>query len=216
MSAERPEQPEQLHTRIADALARLGSLARQREQTESTAETVSPLQARALVLLMRRGDLRVGEVAKELMVTYGTVSVALTTLEEKDLVRKFQDPDEHRAVRIELTRSGKAMARRAAGWTAEALEPAIAALRKDESAALLGTLLKLILSLEREGVIGQARMCVSCVHFVPNGGNRTRPHFCRLLDAAIGSAELRVDCAEHERAPATQLAAAARELRPLD
>ncbi|MCR9245793.1 MAG: MarR family winged helix-turn-helix transcriptional regulator [bacterium] len=206
-----PENP--LHGRISEALARLGTLARATEQQGSTTQELSPLQARALVTLKQRGDLRVGEIAKDLMVTYGTISAALSVLEEKDLVRKFQDPDEHRAVRIELTRRGSNVARQAAGWNAEALQPAIASLQKEESATLLATLLKLILVLERDGVIGQARMCVSCKHFVPHGGNSRRPHYCGLLQAAIGDSQLRTDCADHDRAPSKQLGAVARAFR---
>ena len=213
MTTDRAQPDSPLHSRIADALARLGSLARSKEQSESTSETLSPLQSRALVVLHRLGDLRVGQIAKELMVTYGTVSVALTALEQKSLVNKFQDPDEHRAVRLELTRSGRRIAQKAAGWTAEALQPAIAALRPNESATLLATLLKLILSLEREGVIGEARMCISCKYFVADGGSKQRPHFCNLLDVAIGEHDLRVDCPEHERAPESRLAANARALK---
>ncbi len=201
--------------RIADALARLGTLARAREQLASSNELLSPLQARALGLLRRRGDLRVGAIAKELMVSYGTISVALTTLEEKGLVTKTRDPAEHRAVQVELTRRGRALADRASGATADVLAPAVAALPPKESAALLASLLKLILALERSGAIGHARMCPSCVHFVPDGGNRRRRHYCRLLQTAIGDADLRVDCPEHERAGAEQVAAAARAFHPL-
>lgn len=204
-----------IHARIADALERLGTLARARQTKGSWAADLSPLQARALVLLRRRGDLRVGEVADGLMVTYGTVSVALSALEAKGLVAKHQDPDEHRAVRVALTRRGRTLADRAGAWTAVALEPALAALSAAESAALLATLLKLILMLEQTGALAAARMCVSCRHFVPHGGAAGRPHFCRLLGTPIGDAELRVDCADHERADPDQLAAAAQDFHPL-
>ena len=213
MTPDRREPDHPLHRRVADAVARLATLARSREQHESMAQELSPLQARALVALLRRGDLRVGEIGEELFVTYGTVSVALSALEEKDLVRKFQDPDEHRAVRIELTRRGRALANRAADWTAQTLAPAVADLSADEAGTLLATLLKMILALERSGAIARARMCVSCEHFVPGGGNRSRPHFCRLLSAAIGSHELRYDCPDHERADDRGLAETARRFR---
>ncbi len=202
-----------LHDKIAQALERLSALARAREQQAALAETLSPLQARALVVLARRGSLRVGEVARELMVTDGTVSAALSTLEQKGLVTKFQDPDEHRATRIDLTRRGRAAAHRASGWAPETLLPAVTELPAEESGALLATLLKLILSLERSGAIAAARMCVSCRHFVPGGGDRARPHFCRLLGTAIGATDLRVDCAEHERADEQGLDGVAARLR---
>lgn len=199
-----------IHARIADALARLGALARAQEQAGSTGEDLSPLQSRALVALLRRTSLRVGELAEELLVTYGTVSVALSTLDDKGLVTKFRDPDEHRAVRVELTRRGRGLAKRASEWTATGLRPGLDELDARETGPLLATLLKLILALERQGVIAAARMCVSCEHFVPDGGRGDRPHYCRLLDQPIGAADLRVDCPEHERAADDRLADVAR------
>jgi len=194
-----------LHIRIADALARLGSLSRWHENQEALAEHLSPLQARALVLVQRRRGIRVGALAKELLVTYGTLSAAVSSLEEKGLIAKYVDPDEHRAVNLEVTRKGAAMARRAEAWAGELLAPPVDDLAPDEAAALLASLLKLIRAFERRGTIAAARMCLSCRYFVPHGGRGARPHFCRLLEEPIGEADLRVDCPEHEPADPDRL-----------
>lgn len=189
-----------LHTRIADALARLGALARSHENQEALADGLSPLQARALVALQRRRGMRVGELAEELLVTFGTLSAAVSSLEEKALVTKYVDPEEHRAVNLELTRKGTAAARRAEGWASGLLAPPVADLDSDEAATLLASLLKLIRAFERRGAIAAARMCFSCQYFDPEGGRGARPHFCNLLEEPIGEADLRVDCPEHELA----------------
>lgn len=194
-----------LHTRIADGLARLGALARFHENQKSQAEGLSPLQARALVVLQRRRGIRLGDLARELLVTYGTLSPAVSSLEEKALVTKYVDPEEHRAVNLELTRKGAAAARRVEGWASELLAPPVADLDADEAATLLASLLKLIRAFERRGTITAARMCFTCRYFDPKGGKGARPYFCNLLEEPIGEANLRIDCSEHEPADTDQL-----------
>ncbi|MGE0143584.1 MAG: MarR family winged helix-turn-helix transcriptional regulator [Planctomycetota bacterium] len=189
---------EALHSKIADALARLATLARSSEQGGADAEAVSPLQARVLNTLARRGALRVGDIAQELLVTHGTASLAISALAEKELIAKTPDPSEHRAVLVELTRRGKAVARKAGSWVALALEPAVQRLPAARAGELLATLLDLILELEDSGAIARSRMCLTCRHFRRSGGSGERPHFCALLESPIRGPDLRVECADHE------------------
>ena len=189
-----------IQARLADALARLALLSRSGEQRAADSEALSSLQARVLAVLERRPGLRVGELAEELLVSYGTVSAAISTLEEKGLVAKYVDPDEHRAVIVEATRRGSAAAKRALAAAGELLAPAVEELPDDEAAVLLASLIKLLRALERRGAISPARMCVSCRWFEPGGGDGAKPHYCHLLEAAIGRGELRVHCTDHERA----------------
>ena len=137
-----------VHTRVADALARLGALQRYEENQQSRAAGLSPLQARALVVLRRRSSVRLGELAKELLVTEGTLSAAVSALEEKELVVKRSDPAEHRAVQLELTRKGSTASRRAERWAGDQVEPALSDLNEDEASELLTSLLKLLRAFE--------------------------------------------------------------------
>jgi DNA-binding MarR family transcriptional regulator len=187
-----------IHTRIADALARLGTLARFDETQQAQAEGLSPLQARALVALRRRSPSRVGDLARELLVTDGTLSAAVSALEGKGLVTKRADPEEHRAVNLQLTRKGSAAARRAAGWAGAQLAPAMADLSEHEAGTLLALLLGLIRSFERRGAVAAARMCLTCGYFAPGGGAGARPLFGNLLEEPIGEIDLRVECPDHE------------------
>ncbi len=194
-----------VHTRIADALARVGSLVRYQENQRTLAEGLSPLQARALIVIRRRKGIRVGALAKELLVTYGTLSAAVSSLEEKALVTKYVDPEEHRAVNLELTRKGAALARRAEGWAGELLAAPVADMGQDETGTLLASLLELIRAFERQGAIAEARMCFTCRYFDPEGGRGARPHYCNLLEEPIGNADLQIDCPDHEPASAARL-----------
>ena len=196
-----------IHTRIADALARLSALQRYEENQQSRNAGLSPLQARALVTIRRRSSVRLGALANELLVTEGTLSAAVSALEEKGLVVKRSDPAEHRAVNLELTRKGTTASRHAERWAGDQIEPAMSELDEGEASTLLKSLLKLLRAFERQGAIAEARMCFSCRHFVPKGGSGTRRHYCGLLEQAIGEIDLQVECPDHEPASPEQLEA---------
>ncbi len=193
-----------IHKRLAEALTRFAVFARASEQSASIPVKLSPLQARLLVVLDRLGPLRIGALATELMVAYGTASEAITSLEEKGLISKATADDDHRAVIARLTRRGRSASRRAADWTATAIETVVRDLAIDDAGALLAGLIKLLQALEHAGAMSASRMCVSCKHFAPGAGSTAQPHYCHLLQAPIGGHELRVDCPEHERASAEQ------------
>lgn len=191
-------QPADLHRRLAAAIERVSTALRQGVQGAASEEGLSPLQLRALQILSRRPGLRLGELARELHVTPGTLSAAVTTLESKGLARKESDPSEHRAVHLHATRSGKAAARRSEVWPDETLLPAIEELGAQEAGAVLAGVLRLIQSLESTGVVRETRMCLQCDHFEAWAGSGDRPHRCGLLEAAIGGPDLRVDCEDFE------------------
>lgn len=186
-----------LHRRIADALGRIETVLRAQEQRESRTRSLSPLQTRALIGLLRRGPSRVGELADELRVSDGTLSAAVASMEGKGLVKRGSDPREHRAVIVALTRRGRHRAESADDWMAGLLEPAVERLGEEESGALLASLLELILAFEREGRISTTKMCLSCRYFRPGEGSGSRPHRCELLRTDIGREEIRVDCPDH-------------------
>lgn len=191
--------------RIADALARIDAVVRRRELEEAQDEGLSPLQARALGALDRRPGLRVGELARELLVTVGTISAAVRVLEEKGLVAKRSDPDEHRAVVLRLTAKGRGLRKRRGAWAAEMWAPVVEDLGDDASGALLDGLLRALRAMEHRGWIDPASMCFRCEYFRPWGGRGAKPHRCELLRAAIGRGELQVDCPDFEpAAPSVQ------------
>ena len=192
--------------RIAAALERIERLTRSGGQRAAQALALSPLQARVLATLGTRGPLRVGRLARELLVTDGTVSEAVRVLEEKGYVVKEPDPDEHRAVRVKLTRAGRGASQRAGRWPAEVLGPALEELGDEGSGELLASLLRFLQALERRGLIETSRMCANCEHFRPWKGRGQRPHYCALLESAIGRSELQVDCPDFELASEERLA----------
>jgi len=143
---------------------------------------------------------RVTALAAELDVTAPTVSDAIATLRRKHLVEVGPAPGDRRGRQLRLSDAGRRLAGELAAW-----QDAIAAQLPDfgtaDKAATLAMLLDLIAGLQRQGVITVARMCTTCRFFARDAHpGRPLPHHCGLLDAPMGQAELRVDCAEHEPA----------------
>ncbi|MEM1448475.1 MAG: MarR family winged helix-turn-helix transcriptional regulator [Planctomycetota bacterium] len=207
------QQDEDLHRRIAGAVERIATVLRAGTQQAADEAAVSPLQMRILRELTSRPGQRLGALAEALHVTDGTVSAAVKTLVEKGLAHKAPDPDEHRAVLVHPTPTGRRVDRRAEDWPDEALVPATRALGDDESGEVLAALLRLIQGLESAGTLQDTRMCHSCEWFQPWKGRGKRPHRCGLLKASIGGSELRVDCPDHVAAAPDVQAERLRELR---
>jgi hypothetical protein len=80
------------------------------------------------------------------------------------------------------------------------IEASIASIAAAAQADLLLNLLSIIRHLHQQGIISVQRMCFTCRHYRP--GQAGQPHFCQLLNAPLTTAELRVDCPEHEAAAA--------------
>jgi DNA-binding MarR family transcriptional regulator len=190
---------EPLSDRIAVALSKIG-LALKQQATRSAGEHgLSPTQAQILALLQAEARLRPTDLAAKLGVSLATVSESAKTLVSKGLLSKTPDERNARATLLTLTKSGKASARTASDWP-DFLASAVDCLSDTEQEAFLQTLLKMIRTLQERGEIPIARMCVTCKFFRPFQHPGDRPHHCALVNAAMGTRHLRVECAEHEAA----------------
>jgi DNA-binding MarR family transcriptional regulator len=161
---------------------------------------LTPTQGEILVLLMqRKGPMRLGEIARETALTAATTSDAVSTLETKGLVEKRRALDDGRALAVRLTARGRTAAKRALQWP-DFLSEAIGTLRDEEQTVFYRTLLKMIRQLQVQGDIPQHRMCVTCTHFEPSKNPKRIPHRCKLLELSLADTDLRLDCSVHEEA----------------
>jgi len=69
------------------------------------------LSSRILVLLLERGEMRVGELVEEMVLPQSTISHQLQRLEKRKLLRRRRAKDDNRAVAVSLTRKGLEVAR---------------------------------------------------------------------------------------------------------
>ncbi len=163
-------------------------------------QALSPIQVQVLIFLLFHDErlARVGELAKEFMVTPATVSDTVSSLERKGLVKKIRSQQDRRSFILRLTPKGKRLAKNVADWTAP-VEIALKDVSETEKKTLLSVLFRMIAQLQDQGVVQTTRMCLSCRHFGENAHPAgEKPHHCHLLDKQLAGAELRIDCTEHE------------------
>lgn len=192
---------------LVAGLEKIGLAMKSRTWRREGRAGLGPLQRQVLTLLRSKPGQRaqVSTVANELSVRLPTASEVIATLERKQLVRRRRDMSDGRVVMAQLTAKGNRSCAPSSGMP-DRLGTATAALSAPEQAALLTTLVKLIRSLQEQGEISVARMCVSCQYFCPNQhDNADRPHHCGYVDAPFGDRALRLDCHEYEPASTAQI-----------
>ncbi|MDZ7360348.1 MAG: MarR family transcriptional regulator [candidate division KSB1 bacterium] len=193
-------QHQDVDSKIAAALERLSQAFRVLLWEKNKDYNLSPIQIQFLVYLLYHttAQCTVSQLAKEFTLTPATVSDAITTLEEKELVSRARWQDDRRVAFVSLTAEGKKIARRLSTW-ANVIQENLAQFDAKEKVVVMKFLMRLIESLQQAGVITIARMCITCKFFQPEAHANTKaPHHCRLLDKPLANSEWRLDCPEHE------------------
>jgi DNA-binding MarR family transcriptional regulator len=194
---------EQAAGRVTHSLLRLSTAMRSQAWDWAEGAGLTPTQGEILVLLMqRKGPMRLGEIARETALTAATTSDAVSTLETKGLVEKRRALDDGRALAVRLTSRGRTAAKKAAQWP-DFLSKAVGTLRGEEQATFYRTLLKTVYQLEVQEAIPQHRMCLTCSHFDVSKNPKKAPHHCKLLGIDMTDTDLRLDCSVYEQADAT-------------
>lgn len=181
---------------ITAGLAKVAAVLRSQAWEGGSARKLTPTQGQILVLLSERASkhMRLNDVASELCLTAATASDAVITLVEKKLVRKERSPEDQRALVITLTAAGRREVQQAAGWTA-VVRAGVKSMTPDEQAVFLRGLSKVMYSLQQQGAISVARMCVGCTYFQPYVHvDAARPHHCGFVNKPMGEGQLRLEC----------------------
>jgi DNA-binding MarR family transcriptional regulator len=201
------QNPAGLTTQLVAGLEKIGLAMKSRTWRREGRAGLGPLQRQVLTLLRSKPGQRakVSTVANELAVRLPTASEVIATLERKQLIRRRRDTGDGRVVMAYLTAKGN----RSCGPTStmpDRLATATEGISAAEQVVLLTSLVKVIRSLQEQGEISVARMCVSCQYFRPNQhDNVDRPHHCDYVNAPFGDRSLRLDCHEYEPASTAQV-----------
>jgi len=190
-------------SQVAAGLAKLALVFRHEAWQATGDHGLPPTQAQILAVIHGTATpIGVSAVARQLAITVGTTSAAVSTLVEKGLVTKQRSSADGRALTLALTARGRRVAASAGAWP-EAILSAASSLPARDQAGLVRGLVGLIRRLQEKGSVPTARMCVECRFFRPNEyAGETKAHHCHYIDAPIGDSDLRVDCAEMEPASA--------------
>ncbi len=213
------DDPQGLPQRVATGFQKIALVMRHEAWRAAGGRGLTPTQAQ-VISIISNADTPIGlaQVSSELALTPGTVSEAVRVLVEKGLVEKSRHEHDRRAIRLRLTRKGK----REAGTSSEAVRTIVDAVRSmnsEQQNGLIRGLIATIRSLQEQGQIPVARMCVGCTFFRPNVHiAATKSHHCEYIDAPIGDSDLRLECKDFEPADAEtsrRLWASLCEHRPL-
>jgi DNA-binding MarR family transcriptional regulator len=189
---------EPLDQRLADGLTRLAAVARQLDWQAAESAGLSPTQADILRFVASRPEgIRLTAAAAHAGIRKATASDAVTTLENKSLLRKQADATDGRAIALRATANGGRIARE---WPAS-FRPVVEGLSENEQELLLALVVKMIRQLQQRQLIAPQRTCVTCRHFRENVAPGTgTPHFCAFVGEPMAERHLRVDCPEHKSA----------------
>ncbi len=191
------ENTDPIGQRIATGLHKIGLAMKQQSWRQANEEGLSATQGQILAALVSSGPLTGTELGARLGITLPTISDSVRVLVEKKLVHKSADPRHPRASLIMPTTRGRTLGTRARSWP-EFLADAVATLSPVEQEAFFSGIVKMIRSLQEEGLVPVSGMCVTCTHFRPNVHSGLMPHHCAFVDAPMASEHLRLDCPEHE------------------
>ena len=190
---------ETLPERIATGLHKIGLAMKQQGWQQANSEGLSATQGQLLAALVTHGPLSGTELSDRLGVTLPTISDSVRALVDKGLATRSADPRHPRAKLVTPTAKGAALGARARSWP-EFMAQAVADLAPDEQRAFYGGVVKMIRSLQEQGLVPFSGMCVTCTHFRPNVRAGATPHHCAFVDVPLASEQLRLDCPEHELA----------------
>jgi DNA-binding MarR family transcriptional regulator len=193
---------EPLSTRIAAGLHKIGLAMKQQAWQQANEEGLSPTQGQILAAIVTHGPLTGSELSQRLGVTLPTISDSVRVLVEKTLLTKSPDPRHPRASLLTLTKKGATLGARARSWP-EFMAAAVTGLSSEEQRAFFSGVLKMIRTLQDQGLIPVSGMCVTCTHFRPNVRAGASPHHCALVDAPLANDQVRLDCPEHVLAAET-------------
>jgi DNA-binding MarR family transcriptional regulator len=104
---------------------------------------VSAPQLNCLISLYENGPLPPSHIAKYIMVKSSTVTGIVDRLEQKGLVKRFRDSPDRRIITIELTDSGKNLAKNAPPPIQQKIIDGLKKLSKDELDQIIFSLTKL-------------------------------------------------------------------------
>ena len=104
---------------------------------------VSAPQLNCLISLYENGHLPPSQIAKYIMVKSSTVTGIVDRLEQKGLVKRFRDSPDRRIITIELTDSGKNLAKNAPPPIQQKIIDGLKKLTKDELDQIIFSLTKL-------------------------------------------------------------------------
>jgi DNA-binding MarR family transcriptional regulator len=186
---------------LASALRRLAQLAHMSSWDLWGAQGLTPTQRKILDLLAaQRGVTELATVISELGLTPATAADSLEALEARDLVDRRRSHVDGHTTGFRLTQDGRRCLA-ALSKLPDPLRSAFGSLNEEELETVYRCAMKMICSLQNDGLMPVSRMCVRCQYFDPyRYPDSPTPHHCHLVSAPFADRHLRIDCPEQKLA----------------
>lgn len=111
------KEKQDIDTEIVDGLEHISRAYRILLSEQARKHDLSPLQVQLLLHIRQRQEVRVSHLALYFGLTKATISEAVRSLESKNIIGKFPDPDDARSYTIKLTEWGGNIAHIASFYT---------------------------------------------------------------------------------------------------
>lgn len=188
-------QQENLPSKIVAGLERISEVFRTLLWAEAKKSGVSPIQIQILIFLAyhKSSLCTVSYLAKEFDVTKPTISDAVKALEQKKLILKDYSGSDSRSYLIVLSKKGKELVSVTENY-ANPLKKQFDSFEQEQLESVYDAILKLILSLNKAGIISVQRTCLACKFYRKNDDG----DYCDYLQKPLKTTTLRIDCPEFE------------------
>ena len=185
-----------LEAKIINGLERLSEVLKSLLWEKAKKYGISPIQIQIMLFVSNHSVemSNVSSLAREFDVTKATISDAVRTLLNKELLEKDFSPSDSRRYNLLLTKNGKKIIYDLSEYSLP-LSNSLANFNKQQLANLYDTISKLIFQLNQAGIIQVQRTCYNCKHYK---GNKKSQHFCKLLNEKLLGPDIRLDCAEFQ------------------
>lgn len=193
----RQYQQNDLDSKIVLALERLSHAFRLLLWEQTKKFNLSPMQTQILVYLFYQPENNtVSAFTQKLNLTKATISDSVASLQSKKFITKKISGQDKRVYNLILTERGKSVAKEIDSWT-NIMKKKIVSIDTAPKEEIYNFLLKLIISLEDEGILYQHRICYTCKFFEDKNAGAKSGFYCSLLQKVLGFTDLRIDCPEH-------------------
>lgn len=161
------------------------------------AQSLTATQRKTLELIAsHRGEILVATIAAELDLTPATADDNIQALEARKLVVRRASHVDGQPLAVKLSSEGRRCVT-ALSKLPDPLRAAFHCLDGAEQERFYRSSLKMIRTLQEDGLMPVSRMCVRCQYFDPyRYPDSATPHHCHLVCAPFGDRHLRLDCPE--------------------
>ncbi len=186
-----------LNNKVIVGLERISEVFKTMLWEKAKVHGISPIQIQTLLFIAHHKPAlcNVSHLAKEFNVTKPTISDVIRVLDKKGLVEKDHSSADSRSYSLFVSAIGKELIKELESYSLP-LQQELSLFGESELASLYATVSKLIFQLNRAGILSVQRTCFGCKFY----SKQDSTHYCQLLQTNLVDEEIRLDCAEYQKA----------------